>query len=153
MKREEQKETYEREIFLAFINMTNLDIDRESIKKGNEKNNEPDILCKLSSNEWVGFELGRLTDSKLRKAINSWEPVNGEYIRTRDRSADITKNKLNKKYNTQFPTELLLYKENPIITPDNVIIPTIKPMCQTSHHYYSRIWFMGKSVEILYENS
>ena len=151
MSREKEKETYERDVFLEFIKMAKLNIDHESIKKGNEDNNEPDILCELVSKETVGFELGRLTDSKLRKAINRWEPKNAEYIRTRDRSKEITKNKLNRKYNTSFPTELILYRENPIITPDNVIIPTIKPICQSIAHNYNKIWYMSKEIEILYE--
>jgi len=152
MNREEQKEIYEKEVFLSFVKMANLDIDINSIKKGNENNKEPDILCKFNNGNWVGYELGRLTDSRLRETINSREPKNGEYIRTRDRSNDITKNKLSKKYSEQYPTELLLYRENPMITPDNVIITTIKPTCESNHNYH-KIWFMGDNIEILYENN
>ena len=49
-----------------------------------------------------------------------------------------------------YPVELLLYKENPIITPDNVILPTIRPVCDMKHKY-RRVWLMGDSVELLYE--
>ncbi len=151
MSREEEKESYERGVFLEFAKMAKLNINYETIKKGNEENNEPDILCEFMGKEWVGFELGRLTDTKLRKSINRWEPKNGEYIRTRDRSKEITKKKLSRKYNSSFPTELILYKENPIITPDNVIILTIQPICQSIAHNYKKIWYMGKEIEVLYE--
>jgi len=153
MSREETKESYEKEVFLNFVKMTNLHVNYETIKKGSENNNEPDIICKLKSNKWVGFELGRLTDKNLRQMVNKWEPINGEYLRTKDNSEEITNKKLNSNYSTEYPTELILYKENPIITPDNVIIPRIKPMCQKTHHNYSKIWFMGNDIELLYESS
>lgn len=129
--------------------MANLDIDHKTIKNGDAEKKEPDILCKFISGEWIGFELGRLTDPILRQAVNRWEPVNGEYIRTSDPSRQIAEKKLNKKYGVTFPVELLLYKEYPIITPDNVILPTIEPACHIKHSY-SRVWFMGKSIELLY---
>jgi hypothetical protein len=152
MNREVEKNTYERGIFLKFLEMENLNIDHESIKNGNANEDEPDILCKFISGEWVGFELGRLTDPIIRKAVNRWEPINGEYIRTNDPSHKIAKKKLRKKYDVTFPVELLLYKEHPIITPDNVILPAIKPVCRIKHNY-SRVWFMGDSIELLYERN
>jgi len=88
-------------------------------------------------------------DEKLAVIANRWEPINGEFTWTSDPSKRITKNKLSKKYNVPFPVELLLYKEHPIITPDDVIIPTIKPVCQIRHNY-TRIWFMGSTIEVLY---
>ena len=151
MNREKEKEDYERNVFLKFANLVELDIDYGSIRKGSKSNNEPDILCKFMSNELVGFELGRLTDAKLREMINRWEPRNGEYIRTRDHSKEITRKKLKRKYSASFPTELILYKESPIITPDNVILATIKPICQSIVHNYKKIWYMSKEIEILYE--
>lgn len=149
MNRQAEKDVYEREVFLKFLEMANLNIDRETVKNGDPHRNEPDILCEFVSGKWIGFELGRLTDPRLRQAVNRWKPVNGEYIRTNDPSRQIAKNKLSKKYDVTFPVELLLYKEYPIITPDNVILPTIKPLCQIKHNY-SRVWFMGKNIELLY---
>lgn len=149
MNREAKKNIYERGVFLKFLEMANLDVDHETIKNGNADKDEPDILCKFISGEWVGFELGRITDPRLREAVNRWKPINGEYIRTSDPSRQIAKNKLGKKYGVAFPVELLLYKEYPIITPDNVILPTIEPECQIEHSY-SRVWFMGNSIVLLY---
>ena len=153
MNREAKKQNYEKEIFFNFLKLSNLNIDINSITHGNPNKQEPDILCKYINGESIGFELGRLTDPLLSSVNNSWEPNNGEYIRTRDHSSDITNKKLNNAYNTSFPTELLLYKENPIITPDNVIIPTIKPLFQTKKHNYKRIWFMSSNIVVLYESS
>ena len=50
----------------------------------------------------------------------------------------------------RYPVQLPLYKENPIITPHNVILPTICPVCHMKHKY-RRVWFMGDSVELLDE--
>jgi hypothetical protein len=152
MNREEKKAKYEWNIFCEFLDRSKIHIDPNTVKKGDPIQREPDFLCSYDNGMRVGFELGRLIDPNLAKAINRWEPINGEYIRTSDPSRLIAKNKLRKKYLVAFPVELLLYKEYPIITPDNVLLPTIKPMCQIKHNYF-RVWFMGNSVELLYERN
>jgi hypothetical protein len=153
MSREETKTKYEQTVFYKFLDRSGIRIDRDSVAKGDHIQREPDFVCSYDNGERVGFELGRLTDPRLRKAVNRWEPINGEYIRTSDPSRQIAKSKLIKKYSVAFPVELLLYKEHPIITPDNVILPTIKPVCHIKHSY-SRVWFMSDdSIELLYERS
>lgn len=152
MTREAQKAAYERKIFEKFIALAALDINRDSIAGGNATKKEPDFLCEYISGEKVGFELGRLIDPNLAQAVNRWEPINGEYIRTRDFSGIIARRKIKQTYSIAFPVELLLYKESPIITPDSVILPTIRPMCRLNHRY-RRIWFMSNLVELVYERS
>ena len=89
---------------------------------------------------------------KSKKIEMRYTAMLQQYIHIPKREAkEITKNKLNRKYSASFPTELILYKETPIITPDNIIIPTIKPICQSISHNYNKIWYMGKEIEILYE--
>jgi hypothetical protein len=99
-----------------------------------------------------GYELGRLVDPELAKAINRWEPRNAEYIRTSDPSAEIARRKIRKTYSVSFSVELLLYRANSIITPDDVVIPTLSPVCNVKHNY-TRVWYMGDGVEVLYESS
>ena len=152
MTREAKKAAYEREVFEKFLDLTGLEISRNSIVNGNATQSEPDLLCEYTNGEKVGFELGRLIDPNLAQAVNRWEPKNGEYIRTSDPSGTIAQRKIKKIYTVSFPVELLLYKEYPIITPDNVIIPTIQPVCHMKHKYH-RVWFMGNSVVRLYERS
>ena len=152
MTREAQKAAYEREVFVRFLELAGLEVSRDSTVNGNATQNEPDLLCEYINGERVGFELGRLIDPNLAQAANRWEPRNGEYIRTSDPSGDIAQRKIKRTYSVSFPVELILYKENPIITPENVILPTIRPLCQMNHQY-RRIWFMGNNVELLYERS
>lgn len=150
MNREAQKTLYEREVFGKFLNVSGVDIDRDSIQTGNPNKKEPDILCQYTSGKKVGFELGRLVDPNLMRTVNQWEPKNGEYIRTSDPSTFIAQKKIKKTYSVSFPVELLLYKELLIITPDDVILPSIRPACYLKHQYH-RVWYMGSSLEVLYE--
>lgn len=152
MTREDQKAAYEREVLERFLDFSGLEVIRDSIVNGNATQNEPDLLCEYINGERVGFELGRLIDPNLAQAVNRWEPKNGEYIRTSDPSGAIAQRKIKQTYSVSFPVELLLYKENPIITPDNIILLTIRPVCRMNHQY-RRVWFMGDSVELLYERS
>jgi hypothetical protein len=151
MNREAYKSEYERAVFNDFLDRTGLNIDRTSIRSGNAMLNEPDLIYTCADGNYVGFELGRLTDPNLKRVVNRWEPINGEYVRTSDPSPEITRKKLEKTYLVTFPVHLLLYKENPIITPDNIIILAIKPLCDHAHSY-SKVWFMGKTIEVLYEH-
>jgi hypothetical protein len=152
MTREAQKAIYEREVFERFLDASGIDIDRNSIQTGNANQREPDILFHNLSGRKIGFELGRLVDPNLISAIKQREPKNGQYIRTRDPSNAIAHKKIKKTYSVSFPVELLLYKELPIITPDNVILLAIRPVCHFKHQYH-RVWYMGGSVEVLYERS
>ena len=150
MSRETRKAEDERTVLGGFLERSGVQIDRASIRSGNAALNEPDLICMYVGGGDVGFELCRLTDPNLRRSVNRWEPVNGEYVRTCDPSAEIARRKLEKTYSVQFPVQLLLYKESPIITPDNIIILTIKPLCGRRHGY-TTVWFMGKNIEVLYE--
>lgn len=149
MTRQAQKATYEREVFSSFLDRSGLDINRDSIHSGDPALQEPDLICDYTGGKKTGFELGRLIDPNLAKVVNRWEPRNAEYVRTSDPSAEIARKKIKKKYAVAFPVELLLYKEHPIITPDDVILPTIEPVCHMNHKY-SRVWFMGDSIKLLY---
>lgn len=149
MNREYEKAEYEKSVFIKFLEQSKLEIDRNSIENGDPNRQEPDILCRYITGEEVGFELGRLKDAKLAAIVNRREPIYGEFTWTSDPSIKIAEKKLGKQYGVPFPVELLLYTEHPIITTDDVIIPTIKPSCQ-HHHYYTKVWFMGDTIEVLY---
>lgn len=152
MTREDEKATYEMEVFAAFLKKAPVEIDRSSIRNGDPNLGEPDVVCRSSAGMEVGYELGRLIDPNLAQVVNRWEPQNAEYVRTTDSSSDIARRKIKKSYSVNFPVELLLYKEYPMITPDNVIIPTLEPVFSVNHTY-ARVWFMGDSIEVPYERS
>lgn len=152
MDREEEKSAYQLEVFDQFLSRAPVKVETSSIRTGNANAREPDVLCVVADGTQVGFELGRITDPTLAALVNQWEPKNAEGTWTTDPSVTIVRRKLGKRYQVSCPVELILYTEQPLITPDDVLLPTIQPECQ-SDHGYSRIWFMGQSIEVLYPRS
>jgi hypothetical protein len=51
---------------------------------------------------------------------------------------------MTKTYKTNHPIELLVYSDGRLITPDDVIIPTITPIFESYNGPYRRAWFMGE---------
>jgi hypothetical protein len=149
MNKEARKSTYERSVFTAFLERSGLQLDRSSIQTGKAALREPDLLCTTLDGKRIGFELARLTDPHLARAMRRRNPENGSYVRTSP-SNGIPRDKFRKTYRVEFPVELLLYTEHPMPTPENVLLPTIEPMCRTRHRF-SKIWFMGRSIKLLYE--
>ena len=150
--REQNKTEHEYQVLERFLDGSGIPINRASIMKGDPGKKEPDFICCYDDGENVGIELGRITDPNIAKTINRWKPINGEYVRTSDPSRELAKRKLRKQYNVPFSVELLFYKEYPIITPDNIILPALKSVCRIKH-CFARVWFMGGTIEILYECS
>ena len=73
---------------------------------------------------------------------------------TSDPSAKIVRNKLGKTYTATHPIELLVYSDGRLITPDDVIIPTITPILESRDGPCRRAWFMGeKTTCLLWEAS
>lgn len=152
MNREAKKAAYERGVFETFVKRSGIEVDPSSIRNGSAAHKEPDLVCRLSAGSDVGFELGRIIDPNLAKVVNQREPQNGQFIKTSDPSRGIARKKIKKKYGVPYPVQLLLYKEHPLITPDDVIIPTIRPVCHMKHQY-AKVWFMGDDITLLYERS
>jgi hypothetical protein len=147
MNREAFKRENELKAFLSFVDRIALKIDRNSVRHGDANLKEPDILCARVDGAPIGFELSRLTDPVLARMVN--RPEGDEYVRLGGHSIPSLREKLAKTYS--FPhVELLLYREN-IGTPDNVLIPQVKPFCSLRNNYAS-IWYMSeKTIKLLYK--
>jgi hypothetical protein len=139
MASEGEKGKAEVAIFLRFLEASEFPIDRSSIEKRTPP--EPDILCTHRIEGKIAFELVELCDPRLAKAIAE---LNDSYLRTSDPSALIISKKLRKKYQTNAPIELLCYTAGRIVTPDNVILPTIKPYLRSWRHTFRRAWLLGQ---------
>jgi len=126
-------------VFLRFLEASQLPIDLNSVEKRSPPG--PDILCTHQSEGAVAFELVEMCDSRFARSIAK---VSGSYLRTSDPSANIISKKLRKKYETDVPIELLCYTAGRIITPDNVILPTIKPYLRSWRHTFRRAWLLGR---------
>lgn len=125
-------------VFLRFLEASQLPIDWDSVEKRSPP--EPDILCMHQSEGAVAFELVEMCDSQFARSIAN---AGTGYLRTADPSANIISNKLRKKYETDAPIELLCYTAGRIATPDNVILPTIKPYLSSWRHTFRRAWLLG----------
>lgn len=126
-------------VFLRFLEASRLPIDRNSIEKRSPP--EPDILCAHQSEGAVAFELVEMCDSRVASSIAK---ASESYLRTSDPSPNIISKKLRKKYETDAPIELLCYTAGRIVTPDDVIRPTIKSYLMTWRHTFRRAWLLGR---------
>jgi hypothetical protein len=147
MRSEEEKfEKEERVIFLDFVEKMKLQIDIDSIRRGISANGEPDILCTHYQDgpiavEIVSFKNPDIAQSltKIRKGLM----VEPEFMWTADNFKDTLQKKLNKKtYSVSCPIELLCYTDANVL-PDNVILPTIRPMIEANCGPFRKVWLSG----------
>lgn len=125
-------------IFQCFINRCNLSLDPTSVQKRNPP--EADILCRTTEGEVIAFELVELCDSNMAK-----NRKDGAYIRTSDPSFEILKRKLDKRYATSTPLELLCYVNGRVVSPDNFIEERVTHLLATTTFQYRRVWLLGHS--------
>lgn len=140
MSNEVAKGQRELSVFAEFVRLSGIAIDMTSVKKRSPP--EPDLLCSHEIDGPVAFELVELCDPNIAQMLaNPMRPGN-EYIRTSDPSACIVQKKLRKSYKTAHSIELLCYTDGRVITPSNVIIPTIRPYLCSFHHIFRRAWLL-----------
>lgn len=105
---------------------------------------EPDLLCTSTARGAIAFELVAITDPKIAQVSAGYVKPGETSFLTSDPSSQIIRSKLKKNYTTIYPIELLVYTDQLVITPDDVIIPTILPIIDSSHHQFRSVWFMGE---------
>jgi hypothetical protein len=106
---------------------------------------EPDLLCSHRSAGEIAFELVSLTDPDIAEIQAAGSKARQGAFSTSDPSERIIRKKLDRKYSTEAGSiELLVYTDGQIITPDDVIVPTILPLFDAVHHPFERVWFMGE---------
>lgn len=149
MNQNARKAESERQVFLTFIERSGFSVIRQSIRSGRAAFRESDIVCNDADGSELGFELSRVADPDLTRAINRRDPKNGEYMRLGGHSHRWLREKLGKSYSIT-GVQLLLYREN-IGTPDNILVPQLRLQVRR-RHIYSKIWYMGKdAVQVLYD--
>ncbi len=106
---------------------------------------EPDLLCVHITEGPIAFELVSLTDPLIAQVQAAGSRARTDAFSTSDPSERIIRNKLHKTYTTNAcHIELLVYTDGQIMTTDDAIIPTIKPLFDAIRHPFKRIWFMGQ---------
>lgn len=143
---EARKGLEEIEALRRFIARSGAAIDPSSIEKRNPP--EPDLLCQGTDGP-VAFEVANLCDGEIAKVIAAGARARTDAFSTADPSAAAVRNKLKRTYTTSHPVELLVYTDGRLITPDDVIIPTIKPILESLTGPYRRAWFMGEATTCL----
>lgn len=106
---------------------------------------EPDLLCIHSVDGPVAFEIVSLTDPLIAKRQAAGSKAFQDAFSTLDPSERIIRKKLHRIYETAaIRIELLVYTDGQLVTPDDVIIPTILPWFDAIDHQFNRVWFMGE---------
>ena len=142
MSSEYEKGVREIEIFRRFIERSQLPIDKDSIEKG--RLCEPDIRCVHSMDGPLAFELVEICDPNLAKFVATARPDDGRYLRTSDPSLHILAKKLLRQYSSDAPVELLCYVDGGVITPDNVLLPTLQHILSGRTFGFRRVWLLGR---------
>ena len=137
------KEENEQAAFARFAR--SMKMEREWLNVSSRPVPEPDLLCVHVSDGTIAFELVSLTDPTIAKVQAAGPRARKGAFSTSDPSERIIRVKLEKRYTTSAKhIELLVYTDGQIITPDDVIMPTILPLFDETTHPFSCVWFMGE---------
>ena len=125
MNTEAAKAERERLVFEAFIKKSGLQIGPESIQSCDPP--EPDIVCWQENEGKIAFELTEICDEAVARVTStikgSDQPV---YIRGSDPTWK-AREKLKKRYETEYPVELLCYTAGRTISPGDLVLTRSGP--------------------------
>lgn len=138
--REQKKAAREIVAFFNFVTRSSLPIILESVQS--RRPPEPDILCEHRENGLIAFELVELCAPDIASSLAKAQ--SGDFVLATDPSPGIRK-KLDKKYETPFPIELLIYNAGRVITPDNDAIERIQSCFESlGCGQFRTVWFSGE---------
>ena len=142
MNAEAKKAERERNVFRTFVEESGLQIDPESIESRTPP--EPDILCLDRIDGKLAFELVEICAEDLAQSIAMAGKKGGvAYVRSSDPSGNAIRKKLEKIYRTEYPLDLLCYTDGRTVSPDDVIIDTIRSMSGINIGQFQRIWLLS----------
>ena len=136
---EQDKWPRERAAFLEFIAIAGLPIPPDTVQKRSPP--EPDLLCQHTLAGTLAFELVEICDPTLAKALA--QPGRSRFIATADPSVAIVGKKLGRSYQTPYPIELICYTDGRVVTPVDVLVPTLVPVLSSYSHGFRRIWLLA----------
>jgi hypothetical protein len=144
MATEQDKGDHEILIFTNFVKAAALPIDLASVVKRLPP--EPDLRCTHHDEGPVAFELVEICDPNLAEVFASPAEKIPVYLRTSDPSAGIIRKKLRRQYQTDLPIELLMYTDGRVITPPDVILPTVTPYLGSWRNVFRRAWLFSEGI-------
>jgi hypothetical protein len=137
-----RKQQIEQTAFAAFARRMGTTSKWASVESRPEP--EPDLLCTTTDGLKIAFELVSLTDPLIAQVMAAGPNARTDAFATEDPSPRIVRKKLSRAYRTWAAwIELLIFTDGQIITPDDVIVPTILPIIQDTAHPFEVVWFMG----------
>ena len=132
-------------VFRQFLREAGLPYLEEMIE--NRPPPEPDILYAHPDDGIIAFELVEICSEEIAELVT--RATNDALILASDPSRRMLRKKLLRKYGTKRPIELICYTEGRVITPDGVIIDTVKPIL-ASQKKFRRIWLLGDRLHRLH---
>jgi hypothetical protein len=147
MSSEADKAEIEIKVFMEFVNQIGLPVEADSIKKqGNES--EPDTLC-IDNNEHIFFELVEICAADLAENLTKLHRGGGELvISTSNPTYEIISSKLNKKYKTELPIELLCYTNGRVVPTDEQILEEARNVSNSVEGSFRKIWLLGENLDV-----
>lgn len=147
-----EKEQKEQNAFQYFLKMR--DLPRNSELFESQKPPAPDILYKPSSG-CIEYELFEICAPNIAAAISKTVKSNdgiSPIILPHDTYKETFANKLfRKRYETNYPIELLCYTAGRTIAWDDLVIEDLTPIIPEDVQF-SRIWFLGDKLHLLYKS-
>jgi hypothetical protein len=131
----------------TFIEKSGLQINPRTVESC--KPPKPDIVCYCQKKEdKVAFELVEICAEDIARSTSA---IDKEviYIRSRNPSRDVLRKKLKKRYQIEFPIELLCYTGR-TISPDIVILEAIRPIIDMDNGQFRRIWLLGDQCHLVW---
>jgi hypothetical protein len=152
MNTEAAKKKRERLVFEAFIKKSGLQIGPESIQSCDPP--EPDIVCWQENEGKIAFELTEICDEAVARVTStikgSDQPV---YIRGSDPTWK-AREKLKKRYETEYPVELLCYTAARTMSPDDLVRDKLRSMAEMDNGQFRHIWLLlasqGQQRDLVY---
>ena len=143
MPSEQQKGELELQIFRRFLAVASLPYDAKTAKKRNPP--EPDILCAHVKEGPVAFELVEICDPNFAQSVFLAPKGGPTYLRTTDPTQHVLRKKIRRKYQTDYPIELLCYTQGRVITPINVIVPRMRAVLHSSRTPFRCAWLFSRN--------
>jgi len=109
----------------------------------------PDILCRLENGERVAFELAEACAPEFNAEIARLRHGDVGAVWGDDVSDDTVRKKLRKRYNTEHPVELLLYRNGASALPDLQIIGKVEGVLGSGLGQFRRVWFLGDALHCI----
>jgi hypothetical protein len=147
MSSEADKAEIEIKVFMEFVNQIGLPVEATTIvKQGNES--EPDIFCVVDS-EQMFFELVEICAADLAENLTKIHRGGGEpVISTFNPTNKIISSKLNKKYDTDLPIELLCYTNGRVVPTDDQILEEARNISNSVKGPFRKIWLLGEKLDV-----